>query len=251
MITSLMVSGEYKIELDKNEKLTIDGNKIGIREIPVLRYRFEEYTEKSFEYIKNMKEIFKHSVHLVQFYLSENTVELVSQLNSIVDGAAVYIYIPVTDDIVEGGFTVEQSRWMDDCSRISLDRVMLKDDSTSLHLIQANKLKKEVSNKMSVPVGNIGLCQSPLSFNSGEACVTAAIARHLASIYLESDEGAIPSSNHESMSKCGCIRYLEIDSDVSVSEGSTAKSKKSIITNKAAAKTKLPNKFIPKFGAKH
>lgn len=226
MISNLVLTGRYKIGLDKNDKFIMDDSKLSTKDVPFIRYRFSEYTQDDVEYIKSMKKTFKHSTHLLEFILSDKTkTELNFMLGSIED-IATYIYVPITDEEVLRGLSELQLGLLSNIKNEVYDRIMIKDNSKTLHLVSANKIKKQISEATGFKETDIGICSSPLSF-SGEACLTAIRARELTALYSSSEECAIPSANHECMNTCGCIRHKVVTSDIIVPISSTTSSKDS------------------------
>ena len=96
---------------------------------------------------------------------------------------------------------------------INIDRIMLKDLSSSLCFVTVSNLKNEIIKELNIKESDIGVCMSPLS-NNGEQCLSALKARELMAKYVEIENVAIPTLNHEGMNGgCGCIRYFEIVGD--------------------------------------
>ncbi len=246
MITSIVVTGEYSIGIDKNDKFQVGDKKIGLKEVPFVRYRFDEYTESSLSYIKKMKSTFKYSSHMVEITVKPGVKELVDTISESIENLIVFLYVNITDEEVNNGLSEETVKLLEECSDSTFDRVMLKDNSTSLYLVSANRLKKEVSDAMGINPAEIGICQSPLSFN-GEACLTAVMARQLSAMYSENDEGALPSANHECMKTCGCIKYIKITGNI-YAPIVTSKPSNSKSTNKTTSKTNKGKNCIPRLG---
>ena len=41
MITSIVLTGEYSIGIDKNDRFQVGDKKISLKEVPFVRYRFD------------------------------------------------------------------------------------------------------------------------------------------------------------------------------------------------------------------
>lgn len=215
MITSICLTDTHRIELDKYGKFVVDGIKIALKDVPFVRYRFSQYGQKEIDYIKEMKSKFVHSAHLAEVNFSEN-VNTDLELLDTVDRVIKFLYIPITDNEVLNGFSAEALELLNNLDDTSLDRIMLKDNSNTLHTLSSNKLKKQITDKL-VSLKNykdIGVCQSPLSFDGSNACLTAIRARDLAANYSDNEDMALPSANHECMNTCGCIRYIVVGKDI-------------------------------------
>jgi len=226
MKISIVLSGCHRIELDKSGKFNCGDTKVSIKEVPFVRYRFEQYTEKEIEYIGKMLDKFKFSTHLAEIQLSDKSYEELTLIKSKTDSVATYIYVPITDEVVANGLSDETISMIEKANMKEYDRVMLKDNSSTLYNVPAIKIKKVIAGKTGVDYRQIGICSSPLSFNEGEACINAVRARRLSAEYARSYEVALPSANHECMNECGCIRHYEIRTDVLLSESDRARGKR-------------------------
>lgn len=231
MITSIVLTNTHKIGIDSNGKFMVGDTKVSIKEVPFVRYRFNKFGETELNYIGKMKNIFKHSSHMVEITISEDTPKILDAIEEKLQNIIRFIYVPVVDSHVTDGFDESTLKLVELLDDYDFDRVMLKDNTTTLHAVAAAKLKKEIADTIDVNVKDIGICQSPLSFN-GEACLTAVKARELSAEYAENDEVALPSANHECMNCCGCIRYHVIDSDVAAPVSKTTKGTKKKTSNK-------------------
>ncbi len=213
MIISIALTDKHNIGLDSYDRFLVGEEKVSIKEVPFVRYRFENYGEAEIDYIKRMKDIFKHSSHMVEITLDGNTAELLDKLEDDIESIIRFVYVPIDDTTVTNGFTAETEELLDSIADSDFDRIMIKDNSKTLYSVIAERLKKEISEITDHPIRDVGICQSPLSFH-GNACLTAVKARELSAEYAENDEVALPSANHENMNTCGCIRYHLFTSDV-------------------------------------
>lgn len=250
MVSSLVLTDRFRIGIDKNEKYMLNGEKTSIKEIPFIRYRFDSYTPEDIQYILDMKARFKYSTHLAEFILNDATME---ELNMVLDGVgdiATFIYVPITDDEVENGLSDKAKKQLIDIKNEAYDRLMIKDNSNTLHLVAANNIKRQIFDITGLTEKEVGICDSPLSF-SGEACLTAIKARELIALYSSSEDCVIPSANHECMNTCGCIRYKLVTEDIpapisaSSSKGNGSNNKKNNgTTSKKKKVSKAPKEWV-------
>lgn len=207
MNTSIVLTDTHTIGVDSYGKFMVQDIKVSIKEVPFVRYRFLEYNEKDMEYIKMMKKKFNYSSHMAEININEDTADIIKRLESI-DNLIKFVYVAVDDNEVDEGFSEEKLELVEKLEDSFYDRLMLKDESNSLHAVAATRLKKQLSDIVTdIELADIGVCSSPLSFDGKNACLTAVKARELSAEYAENDEVALPSANHECMSCCGCIRY--------------------------------------------
>ena len=247
MITSLVLTDTYKIGMDSYNKFMVKDVKVSIKEVPFVRYRFKEYTEKEIDYISKMKSKFIHSGHLAEITLDMNIIQNIDSLNAI-PNIAKFIYISVTDDEVAMGFNESTIQLINRLNKNQIDRVMIKDNSTKLDTVSATKIKKQLASIIGIELDDIGICSSPLSFDGVSACLTAARARELAAKYTDREDIALPSANHECMNCCGCIRYYLVESDIAEpisntkgNKGGSKKGTKVDSSNKREKKAKKSN----------
>lgn len=219
MIVSLVLKDKYNVGINSNNKVKVDGHLIAVSDIPFVRYRFSQYGVEECEFIKNNIPKFEGPVHMAEVRLSENSISEIERLNEN-ENLAVFLYVPITDYDIANGLreeTVELLGKFED-SEVFYDRIMIKDESTQLYPLAAERLKLQISEITGDTIKDIGVCGSPLSFRSGDepgqACLTAVWARKLMSEYALSDNVVTPTANHENMTCCGCIKYLVVNSDL-------------------------------------
>lgn len=217
MITSIVVTGTHKIGMNSNKKIKIGDNVLSVeKDIPFIRYRFNQYTDAEYDYIvKSMKQ-FCFSTHLAEVVLSDNTAETIKYLMENIKNIAKYVYVNINDDeVVAGQLSQDKLTMFDSLRGLDIDRIMIKDKSTKLDTITAKKIIKELSKRLGFAESTFGICSSPLSFSEW-ACLTAVKARELMSIYSTVADVALPSANHQCMNCCGCIRYMTVTEDTEV-----------------------------------
>ena len=229
MITSLKLNGMHTIGI-KNGKIEVNGNLLDTKkEIPFLRYALGEITDDKLNYIKDMKEKFSASTHLIEVTAEENPniADVVGKVRATISGVAVYAYFNITDDNVSSGslaFTMIES--IKALKETDVDRIMFKDKTTTLDTVTAQSLIKQAAKESGLAISIFGICSSPLSFGES-ACLTAIKARELMSKYSSIADVALPSANHQCMNCCGCIRYIEVTEDLAAPPEKEKKQNKS------------------------
>lgn len=226
MVASLVLTGQYNVGLNSNGKTKVDGHLLSLTDIPFVRYRFGTYAKEQYEYILKNMEKFKDQIHLIEMNLEPGIVESIEAFHSVFDPAeksekiAKFLYISVDDEVKANGLSEETINLLKSVSEEYFDRIMLKDNTTELYEIAADRIKIQIENALDglVSSRDIGICGSPLSFRSndteGQACLTAVWARKIMSEYAENPDITIPSASHECMTCCGCTRYFVISEDI-------------------------------------
>lgn len=226
MITCVVLTDTWRVDLDSHLRFNLNDQKISIKSVPFVRYRFSEYTDREIEYIKEMKKKFKYSVHMAEVELCDNIDEILDRLNGAIENLVIYVYIPITDNDVKEGLCESKLNLIRLLINKKYKRIMIKDKSTSLDFIIAEQFKKQIARILTgVKPNEIGICQSPLSFEGENSCLTAIKAREIAAEYADTDDIALPSANHQCMNTCGCIRYITIDRDLIIEEKKENKEK--------------------------
>lgn len=223
MITSIVLPERYKIGVDKFGKFNLDDIKLSIRDIPFVRYRFKEYSLDDVGYIKNMINTFSYSTHLMEVDMEGNFDSSIEQMVDAIENLVVFVYIDVDNEIVASeNFREDQIENLHKLIKVMpyVERVMIRDKSTTMHKISGDKLKKILCNTLKIKDNMVGFCQSPLSMIEGQACLTAAKARELATNYNNNEDCPVPSANHERRTSycdcCGCIKYEVVTHDIEV-----------------------------------
>ena len=231
MVTSLMLKSMRDIEVDNEsiyyrEEEDANGCKIKLSEIPFIRYRFEQYNQEEIEYIKKSKEKFKYSVHLVEIDMAGDFKTEFDRVREKFDDVAVYLYISIDNkNVALCEFNEEQVEKLELVNELdSVDRLVLKDKSTTLYTEEANKLMEMASKLSGMDRNMVGICGSPMSFVGDNKCLSALRARELAAMYLEEGKFALPTSNHECMECGGCIRYKVVNIDLKAAPNKKKKS---------------------------
>lgn len=230
MICSIVLTGCHNIGVNSANKILVEDNVLSIeKEIPFVRYRFNQYTDTEINYIKSTQNKFNRSTHLVEIGVSnenpEETLNILDKLSAL-DNIAKFIYVDIDNEIVEKGQLNDSTISMlsSAISKYTIDRVMLKDKSTSLDMVATKKIVKQLMLATRLPEDTFGVCSSPLSF-SGLACLTAVKAREIMSKYSTVADVALPTANHQCMNCCGCVRYVIVKGDTQAPSETVTKQK--------------------------
>lgn len=226
MVASIVVTGRYSIGQNASGKIDTGEQKLSVlKEIPFVRYRFEQFSDADVEYIKNMMEQFKSSTHVAEMTLKADTVEEANRFGDL--GIAKFLYIKIGADVASTGTISEElAQQMANVLNLGVhfDRFMLKDESDSINYKTIKEIVKKFKKAFGIAESDIGICSSPFSFEDMQ-CLSSVKARELMSIYNPTSEVAIPTANHQSMQCCGCIRYFIIDHDVEAPSDSAVRKK--------------------------
>lgn len=246
MVTSIVLTGTHKVGIDTHGKFMVDKVKVSIKDVPFVRYRFNEFNSNEYEYIEEMKKKFSYSAHMAEINLNKDTKEVINTIREM-KNIVTYVYMDIEDTDVLEGISEEKLNLLIQLNGVEFDRLMLRDKSTTLDMVAATRIRKQLGSLFGVDTNDIGICSSPLSFDGTSACLTAVKARELSAKYCETTEAALPSSNHECMNCCGCIRYYVFDGDVAMPVSSKTGGSKN--TKKDATNTvkKAPAKSITKW----
>ena len=245
MIASIVYKDTYTVGINGNNKIKVDGHLLALSDIPFVRYRFSEWGEKQFEFVKMNMERFKGPVHMAEVTLGDNTKEILDKMDDF-DNLVKFIYVPIDNTDVSVGLkesTIEQLKNLGDAF---YDRIMLKDNSSMIYALAADRIKIEVEKAIGgeFKASDIGVCGSPLSFRNsdaeGQACLTALWARKIMAEYASSPDIVIPTASHECMQCCGCIQYLTIESDLPAPLSSKEKSAAKKSSESTGGESKAP-----------
>lgn len=257
MITSIVITDKYSIGVNSNNKIKVDGHLISISEIPFIRYRFENYGQAEIDYIKSNQDKFKGPIHMAEIKLKPGCSDILESMEDM-EYLVKFIYVEVDDFDIANGLKDETVELLESITDYFFDRVMIKDNSSMMYPLAAERLKIAIEQALgnTVQASDIGVCGSPLSFRhsdvEGQACLTAVWARKLMAEYSESDDIVVPSASHECMTCCGCIKYLVVNTDLpaplSTKEKSAANSEKKVKEPKESKESKEPKKVtkLPK-----
>lgn len=243
MVTSIVLTGCHNIEVNSANKIKLGDQIVSIdKDIPFVRYRFENYGDTELEYIGEQIQRFTKSTHLVEINLSDVTADIYNAITSRYN-LAKYLYIDIFDeDVVNKSLATTRLGQLQRIVGLKFDRYMFKDKTNTLDYVALRKLIKQLAQLLGIAEQDIGVCSSPLSYNDLQ-CLTAVKARELMSIYNETTDVALPSANHQCMSCCGCTRYMVVDTDL-IAPPETVKKKASEKSGDTPKKKSSSNKFV-------
>lgn len=233
MVTGILLTGMYNIGVSGNNKImTPDGIKVDLKDVPFVRYRFENYGEAELEFIKNNKVKFP-CIHIIDMTLNENTVDLIKKIDASIEKVAKFVFIDVDDRCAAHGLSEDILDLVRGLDEVSVDRISVRDKSNNLFGEILASMQKTIRRVTSLSEDSVGICGGPYCFG-GDACLTAVRARELIAKYSDHPETeVVPSANHagtidgvdgESFTNnCGCIRYHIYSRDVEAPATKTAK----------------------------
>lgn len=247
MITSIVVTGCYNIKNNSSNKIKIGENILSVeKDIPFIRYRFDNYGADELDYIDRMMKQFSASTHLAEIKLNANVLNTITLLSQRFNNIAKYVYIDITDEEIKTeSLSAEKLQQLQSIKEFKIDRFMIKDRSTMLDNLSFRRVTKQLATLLGKnDDGLYGVCSSPLSFGD-LCCLTAVKARELMSTYSSVADVALPSANHQCMNCCGCIRYMVVDSDLEAPSDGKVKTPKDETTKtvKAPKVTYVPGSF--------
>lgn len=216
---NLVLTGLFDIKV-VNNKFSLYGETVNINDVAYVRYRLNSFnSEEVDEYIGKIIEKFSVSSHLIEVPLSETSGADIERITNRYENVIPFLYIDITDDDVEKySLSSEKLSLLDKFkeSDAFVERVMLKDMSSSLYTISGNKIREQVAKLLEMNSSDIGFCQSPLSLCDGNCCLTAERARKLSAQYNECDSASLPSANHEfkNDNNCACIKHTLVTCDL-------------------------------------
>ena len=240
MIASLLIKNRCKIELNNKGKFgvhnqNLSGQELSFKDVPLVRFDIGEYTQEDVQYINEMMKKFSVSTPVIQVRLDEKIVNNVNIVNCF-EKIAKLLYINVNDtDVLNKGLSAETMQLVGLAASAKWDRVIIVDKTLSMTPTNVIPIIEQLSYTFGVSMDNIGICESPLSFN-GRGCMPAVVARELMSMYgPDADNVPVPSANHQDK-YCGCIQYIVIEQDTVVIPDTTGNKK-----DKAPKKVKEPS----------
>lgn len=218
MISSLVITDKWNIPV-VNNKIKLPNGLLSLKDIPFIRYRFERYGLEEQEYINQNFRRFEISTHLAEVKLYDGWDVDVEALTDKFDNLVVFVYVDIdNEDVINN--TVKD-KYLSELAKIKensmfIEKIILHDISTSLHVVASNKIKRVIVEATGIDEAQIGICNSPLSYTDGNACLTAMCAREISAKYNEHTDCPLPSANHEMKNGngCGCIKYEVVDSDL-------------------------------------
>lgn len=245
MITNLMLKTKIDIKADSKGKLEIGGVKLSNKEIPFIRYRLDDI-EGCLDYYLKIRDTFKYSCHIIELDVETDCLEILKEIEEkYSESLIVYFMLNVEDCDLRDGLRNTKIEALNRCiEACSCNRLMIIDNTSFMHVIGYNNLKKTIMKNCQLMDKEIGVCNSPLSTEEN-VCLSAVMARQLIASYGEHDEYPLPSQKHEDMNTCGCIRHIVVTSDTDVKIPQNSSNNKSV-KNSSDNKSKL-GKAIKRF----
>ena len=210
MITNILINGRHELNVNEKGRIKVGSKILEIdRDIPMVRYRFEDYLDEDIEYIRNCIAKLSKPVHMIEVKLNEKTHDIVSKAKEL-GNIAVSIRINIDNDDVNN----VNIKFIDILKHIEADRYVLVDNSDNLDMVHFNKLAEYLRNEAGIKREHIGICNSPLAFDD-LSCLPAVKAREIMAKYSETVDVALPTAGHQTEDGCcGCIRHLVVDRDL-------------------------------------
>ena len=246
MITNILVKGKHELNVNEKRKIKVGGQILEIdKDIPMVRYRFEDYTDEDIDYIKRVSAELNKPVHMVEIKLNEKTEDIFAKIKAI-GNIAVSIRIDVDNQDVESGIIKN----VEILTKLEADRYVLVDKSDTLDMVHFNKIADYIKNATGIKRDSIGICNSPLAFDE-LSCLPAVKAREIMAKYSTTGDVALPTAGHQTEDGCcGCIRHLVVACDlVKVGEAKGKKEKVDNDTPKEKKEKKVVVKPTIKLGA--
>lgn len=255
MVSNLLFTEPQPVAVSPTGNFIIpSGEEMNNDDVPVVRYRFDNYGPENIAYINTMLTLFPKSLHVAEISLEFMSDGLRYNLEVYRDWiqalvnlkhVAKFIRVPIQNSdvaverlssekfsILSTLFTTPSLLVNEVPTPISavVDRVALVDHSTTLHMIAAYRIRLATASQLQLSDKQISICNSPLAQDSSMACLTANTARELGAIYGTSDEmviatNALEGRNASSTSCCMCLKHIEITSMIRA--GSTKTRQKS------------------------
>lgn len=220
MISSLILTGRYNVGANSSNRIMIGGEVTPLTDVPFIRYRFRDFGDENIEFLKSNMSRLKGPCHLAEYDISTMPKEQLEALNAI-DGLAIYAYIDIDDADLANGITAEKVEKLKAISEMYFDRLIIRDKSSMLYPLAADRLSFELSDILggAVKASDIGICCSPLTprtpNSESKACLSAVWARRLMADYTDNVDVATPTANHECCSDgCCCIRAFTVTCDI-------------------------------------
>ena len=220
MISSLILKGRYNVGVNSSNRIMLDGEVTPLTDVPFIRYRFGDFGDENIEFLKSNMSRLHGPCHLAEYDISTMPKEQLEDLNAI-DGLAIYAYIDIDDADLSNGIAAEKVEKLKSISDLYFDRLIIRDKSSMMYPLAADKLTFELSDILggAVKASDIGICCSPLTprtpNSESKACLSAVWARRLMADYTDNVDVATPTANHECCSDgCCCIRAFTVTCDI-------------------------------------
>ena len=227
MIKSLVLTGMFKIPVS-NEQIYVDGKKLALKDIPYIRYRFENYGEEEVNYIKECIQKFKYSVHIADITVKDGCAQTCDALDETFNNEDINLFmfaiIKLTPGMTSGEISENLRDNLEQLSKREITKYVLKDDmfnSVVCRVDEYDAVRRLLMKITGLKSDKFSLCGSP--FEPGNGCLTASTVRQLQT-YKEADiEIPLVPEGHENSGSCGCTRYEVVSCDLIMKEATVAK----------------------------
>ena len=223
MITSLMFNRVVNIGVNSKREifLNINGKDTKLNldsDIPVIRYRFANtITNNEIDFIKKNMQTFNRTVHIVEFNYNEVDVNIIQQIRNAQLMVGIILHVDINEEEVLNKQLNAEHIALTTIGGLGIDRVVFNDKSDKMDTIAFNALCKAFASAHGINKNDIGICGSPLSFGEN-CCLSAVKAREIMARYSTIKDLPLPSSNHQDMNNCGCIRFVIVTDDIALRE---------------------------------
>lgn len=234
----------------------------GVGQVVSITYDFQPGDlVKLVDYVNNLRKTFEHSLHVVHLHACDESIQLLqSESTGFFDTVPVIWHLNITDEDVAGKrLSLENAQRVAELASTPrpdgrpvssyIDRLMLHDYSTSMYTVDAEELRKAVTKLLGMRTDSVGICGSPLSTGE-DCCLTARRDREWAAQYVHSSYVVLPSSNHQSMERCGCLRDVTIRGTDIITPDAKPKAPKTTKAPKAPKQNKIKKPPTVKRSAK-
>ena len=145
MITNIKLFGMYNIGVNDSNNIDVRGTAVSIKDIPFVRYKFDNYGVDEINYIKKSMEKFATSTHMLEFTLNDTIETSLESAQEILSKVAKYIYIEITQEDVNAN-TMNQfvlTRLAEICRLCAFDRIMMVDKTDNLDMVTLRRFIKD------------------------------------------------------------------------------------------------------------
>ena len=140
VVTGLKFKKIVKVELDKHNKIKVDGERVGIKEVPYIRYDLGNYTVQELSFIEEMKEKFPHSVHIVDVDLQHEHVEVqMGMIKENIENVVIFGIYTLDDSTKDNYEKVLQD--LRNVNIMVVEKLVLRDKTTYMMLPEFKKLE--------------------------------------------------------------------------------------------------------------
>ena len=217
----------YKIPVS-NEQIYVDGKKLALKDIPYIRYRFENYGDEEIAYIKECMEKFKYSVHIADLAVKDGCATTFDALEETFNSEDVNLFVfailKLSPGMVNGEISEDLRENLEQLSEREVTKYILKDDmfnSVVCRIDEYDAVRRLLVKITKQKLDKFSLCGSP--FEPGNGCLNASTVRELQTYKAADIELPLVPEGHENCGSCGCTRYEVVSCDLIMKETTVAK----------------------------